>query len=228
MLRGLVFAAAMIVVRLFQGTLINAFQTQAALISIVLLILFIAAVVVWGVLDGREDARSQPDPDRRGDLAMTWLVAGVVAGLVSGFVTWLISTFYTLYVGGLIQELTTFAAFVALLVFLGGIGGATLGRYLIDRKGDYAPRAGGGDEDRVDTDVFAAVRSDEATAEGGAWADEQQSAVATAEREEGTTEEVPADRREETTESIPTQETEEGKGDTERTRRWTKRKEDQR
>ena len=40
MLRGLVFSAAMVVVRLFQGTLINVWQTQAALISIVLLVLF--------------------------------------------------------------------------------------------------------------------------------------------------------------------------------------------
>ena len=58
MLRGLVFAAAMVVVRLFQGALINAWQTQAGLISIVLLLLFVIGVVVWGVLDGRADARA--------------------------------------------------------------------------------------------------------------------------------------------------------------------------
>jgi hypothetical protein len=185
MLRGLVFAGAMVVVRLFQGTLIDVWQTQAGLISIVLLILFIAGVVAWGVLDGRTDARENPDPDRRGDLAMTWLLSGLVAGLVSGAVTWLIGTFYkSLYVGGLINELTTFAAFTALLVFLGGIGGVTLGRWLIDRKGEYAPREGAGDEDRVDTDVFSAVRSDEATAEGGAWRQEEPRSVATADREE--------------------------------------------
>ena len=114
MLRGLVFGAAMVVVRLFQGTLISVWQTQAALISIVMLLLFIAGVVAWGFIDGREDAAANPDPDRRGDLAMTWLLAGLVAGLVSGAVTWLISVFYkALYVGGLINELTTFAAFTA-------------------------------------------------------------------------------------------------------------------
>ena len=49
MLRGLVFGAAMVVVRLIQGTLIDVWQTHAALISIALLILFLAGVVAWGV-----------------------------------------------------------------------------------------------------------------------------------------------------------------------------------
>ena len=86
-LRGLVFAAAMVVVRLIQGALINAWQTQAGLISVVLLLLFVIGVVVWGVLDGRADAKAQPDPDRRQDLAMTWLLAGLLAGILSGAVS---------------------------------------------------------------------------------------------------------------------------------------------
>jgi hypothetical protein len=190
MLRGLVFGAAMVVVRLFQGTLISVWQTQAAIISIVLLVLFIIGVVIWGLIDGREDASSNPDPDRREDLAMTWLLAGLVAGLLSGAVTWLIAVFYkALYVGGLINELTTFAAFTALVVFLGAIAGVTVGRWRVDRKGAYKPQSGsgstGGDDERADTDVFAAVRSDQATAEGAAeWPEEQTSAVATAERED--------------------------------------------
>jgi hypothetical protein len=187
MLRGLVFGAAMVVVRLFQGTLISVWQTQAAIISIVLLVLFLAGVVIWGLIDGREDASSNPDPDRREDLAMTWLLAGLVAGLLSGAVTWLISVFYkALYVGGLINELTTFAAFTALVVFLGAIAGATVGRWRVDRKGAYKPQGGtsGGDDERADTDVFAAVRSDQAAGEAAEWPQEQSSAVATAERED--------------------------------------------
>ena len=116
------------------------------LISIVLLLLFIAGVVIWGVIDGREDAAANPDPDRRADLAMTWLLAGLVAGLLSGAVTWLIAVFYkALYVGGLINELTVFAAFTALVVFLGGISGVTLGRWRIDRAGAYKPQGGDGE-----------------------------------------------------------------------------------
>lgn len=186
MLRGLVFGAAMVVVRLFQGTLISVWQTHAGLISIVLLLLFIAGVVAWGLIDGREDAATNPDPDRRGDLAMTWLLAGLVAGLLSGAVTWLISVFYqALYVGGLINELTTFAAFTALVVFLGAISGVAIGRWRVDRTGAYRPQSSArrGDEDRADTDVFAAVRSEQAGAEGVAWPQEQSTSVATAERE---------------------------------------------
>jgi hypothetical protein len=95
-----------------------------------------------------------------------------------------------------------FAAFTALLVFLGGISGVTLGRYLIDRAGAYKPQGGGGQEDRADTDVFAAVRSDEAAAEGGAWPQEQPSAVATAEREEHGAPQAYSDETEETTEAV--------------------------
>jgi hypothetical protein len=207
MLRGLVFGAAMVVVRLFQGTLINVWQTQAALISIILLVLFIIGVVIWGLIDGREDAASNPDPDRRQDLAMTWLLAGLIAGLLSGAVTWLVSIFYkSLYVGGLINELTTFAAFTALVVFLGAIAGVTVGRWRIDRAGNYKPQSkGGGDEDRADTDVFAAVRSDQAATEGAEWPQEQSSAVATAEQREADqpTEAVSSAPSEEKTGKIP-------------------------
>ena len=189
MLRGLVFGGAMVVVRLFQGTLISVLQTQATLISLVLLALFIVGVVVWGLIDGREDASSNPDPDRREDLAMTWLLAGLVAGLLSGVVTWLISIFYkSLYVGGLINELTTFAAFTALVVFLGAISGVAVGRWRVDKSGAYKPKASGaGGDERADTDVFAAVRSEQAGGEAAEWPQEhehQTAAVATAERED--------------------------------------------
>jgi hypothetical protein len=169
-LRGLVFAAAMVIVRLFQGALINAFPTLAGLISMVLVVAFTAGALAWGVLDGLADARANPDPDRRNDLAMTWLLAGLVAGVLSGAVTWLIALVYNgIYVGGLINELTTFASFTALLVFLAGIGGAAIGRWVVDRNPAPAPRGGGGEE-RVDTDVFAAVSTGAAVTEQAAAA----------------------------------------------------------
>jgi hypothetical protein len=161
LLRGLVFAALMVIVRLLQGTMINAWETKAGLISIVLIVLFAIAVFVWGVSDGRADARANPDPDRRDDLAMTWLLAGLFAGVVSGAVAWFISLFYkSLYVEALVNEVTTFAAFTALLVFLTSVAGVSLGRWLVDRKADQTPHLhhAGGDDERADTDVFAAVR----------------------------------------------------------------------
>ncbi|OMB97421.1 hypothetical protein A5739_14755 [Mycobacterium colombiense] len=187
-LRGLVYAAAMVVLRLFQGALINAWQTQAGLFSVSLLILFIIAVMIWGIRDGRADAIANPDPDRRGDLAMTWLLAGLLAGVLSGAVTWLIATFYSgLYTGGLLNEVTTFAAFTALCVFLPGIIGVTIGRWRVDRN--PPARRPGTDDDRADTDVFSAVRADDTptgeipTQTAGGHAEPRTSAVATAERE---------------------------------------------
>ena len=199
MLRGLVFGAAMVVVRLVQGTLIQVWQTQAGLISIVLLLFFIAGVLIWGVIDGRADARANEDPDRRADLAVTWLLAGLLAGFIGGAVTWLVSLFYkSLYVGGLINELTVFAAFTALVVFVFGIAGAAFGRWRIDRKGDYDQKSRDGDEDRADTDVFAAVRSDEGDNYRRGGEEQEESSVATAEREEH---HDPAYAEEETTEA---------------------------
>lgn len=205
MLRGLVFAALMVVVRLIQGVVINAWQTQAALASLVLLFLFVIAVGVWGVLDGRADAVANPDPDRRQDLAMTWLLAGLVAGVLSGAVSWLIALFYSgLYTGGLISELTTFAAFTALAVFLPGVIGVAIGRWRVDRN-PPAVAAGATQGERADTDVFSAVRDDAPTGEVAvgheAAAAPAATAVATKERE---TETVATPEREAATEVIPT------------------------
>jgi hypothetical protein len=163
LLRGLVFAALMVVVRLLQGALINLMESQALVISIVLVSVFAIAAFIWGLADGRRDARANPDPDRRGDLAMAWLLAGLFAGIVSGLVAWFISLFYeNLYAQGLLNEITTFAAFTALLMFVFAIAGVALGRGLVDRKAPPVQRhsAADGDGDRADTDVFEAVRDD--------------------------------------------------------------------
>lgn len=161
LLRGLVFAALMVIVRLLQGAMINAWETKAGLISAVLVALYAVVVLVWGYADGRSDANKNPDPERRDDLAMTWLVAGLFAGVVSGAVAWLIGVFYkNLYVEGLINEVTTFAAFTALLVFVFAIIGVALGHWLVDRKRPEQARRRETDDDRADTDVFAAVRDD--------------------------------------------------------------------
>ena len=202
-LRGLVYAALMVVVRLFQGALINAWPTNAGLFSVVLLLLFIIAVIIWGVRDGRADALANPDPDRRGDLAMTWLLAGLLAGVLSGAVSWVIALFYNgLYTGGLLNELTTFAAFTALCVFLPGIIGVTIGRWRVDRN--PPARRPGADDERADTDVFSAVRGDDTptgeipTQRPGAHSEARTGSIATAEREAHTdalgTKESPTER----------------------------------
>lgn len=188
LVRGLVLAALMVIVRLLQGAMINAWETKAGLISAVLVALYAVVALIWGYADGRSDARRNPDPDRRDDLAMTWLLAGLFAGVVSGAVAWFIGLFYkNLYVEGLINELTTFAAFTALLVFISAIIGVALGHWLVDRKAPEQARRRE-DDDRADTDVFAAVRDDGNTADydrydDGTESQQQSSSVALAEDE---------------------------------------------
>jgi uncharacterized membrane protein YfcA len=191
--RGIVFAALMVVVRLVQGALINQFETRALLISVSLVAVFAILAFVWGLIDGRADARANPDPDRRDDLAMTWLVAGLIAGLLSGAVSWAISLVYASVgnVGGLMNELTTFAAFTALLVFLPAVLGVAIGRWVTDRNADPTVRHSHAFDDeyaRSDTDVFAAVRDDNPTGEipVAAEGEAQSSRVALADRDPDT------------------------------------------
>ncbi|MGB2919952.1 MAG: B-4DMT family transporter [Mycobacterium sp.] len=196
LLRGLVFAALMVIVRLLQGAMINAWETKAGLISLTLVVLFAVVALIWGYADGRSDARANPDPDRRPDLAMTWLLGGLFAGVVSGAVAWFIGVFYqNLYVEGLINEVTTFAAFTALLVFICAIIGVALGHWLVDRKAPQQGHRRESDDDRADTDVFAAVRDDRSDADyrpqsTATEADQQTSPVAVADDETR-----PVDRR---------------------------------
>ena len=161
--RGLVFAAGMVLLRLVQGTLINANPTNAGMISLLLVLIFAAVAFLWGWRDGVADARASADPDRRRDLAMRWLVAGLGAGVVSGAIVWLISLFYgAVYADGLFAEVTAFAAFTGLLVFLPAIIAVTLGRWSVDRNRVDEPRRGA-DEDGSETDVFDAVRDEDHT-----------------------------------------------------------------
>jgi hypothetical protein len=187
LLRGLVFAILMVLVRLVQGAMIQIWPTQTLLISVFLVAVFAVLAFVWGLFDGRADAAAEPDPDRRSDLAMTWLLAGLVAGILSGAIAWFISLFYKkIYVEGIISELTTFAAFVALLTFVAAIIGVSLGRWTTDRAAERrgAPVGRHRTDTGEDTDVFAAVGGgrEEATAAEG-----EPHAAGTAEQAPGAT-----------------------------------------
>ena len=60
--RGLLLAIGMVLLRLVQGSLINASPTNAGTISFALCGLFGVAAFIWGLLDGMADARANPDP----------------------------------------------------------------------------------------------------------------------------------------------------------------------
>lgn len=153
--RGLLLAIGMVLLRLVQGSLINASPTNAGTISFALCALFGLAALIWGLFDGMADARANPDPDRRRDLAMRWLLAGLVAGVLSGLVTWIISNFYhAVYVDGLGPELVVFPAFTALLIFLPAMFSVAVGRWLVDRRRPPVHRQ------RGTGDVFSEVEDD--------------------------------------------------------------------
>ena len=154
--RGLILAAGMVLARLVQGALINTYPTNAGVISLLLVVAFGIAALVWGFFDGTADARANPDPDRRRDLAMRWLLAGLTAGVLSGVVVWVISLFYrNIYGEGLIPETTAVASFTALLVFLPATLAVAVGRLLVDRTRRDEPR-----RKEWQADVFETVRED--------------------------------------------------------------------
>ncbi|MUM23711.1 hypothetical protein FZI91_18680 [Mycobacterium sp. CBMA271] len=159
--RGAVFAILMVLIRVVQGLAISVWENHVTAINVVLVIVFISAVIGWALTDGRSDARRNPDPDRRDDLAMWWLVAGIFAGVVSGLVVWLISLFNDgIYAASILAELTTTAAFIALLVFAPAMFGVFVGRLLVDRK--EKAHAALRESDGPETDVFQAVQEEEA------------------------------------------------------------------
>lgn len=201
--RGLLFAIGMVLLRLVQGSLVNASPTHAGSISISLVALFGLAALIWGFFDGVSDARANPDPDRRRDLAMRWLLAGLFAGVVSGIVCFIIARFYkAIYADGIVPEVTAYAAFTALMMFLPAMITIVIGRWVIDRRRPYAPRHHG------EGDVFESVYDHEprtgpiapvgaaaaAAASAVDYPDEYPAQVAVAEREayQDETEEITA------------------------------------
>ncbi|HEU0189872.1 MAG TPA: B-4DMT family transporter [Mycobacterium sp.] len=188
LVRGLAFTALMYGVRLAQSVLMNLMPTHADVITVAVLLLGAPWALLWGWADGHADAKAHPDPDRRDDLAMIWLIAGVIAGALSGVLSVITALIYKgFYAGGLLEELSTFAAFTALIVFVPAMVGVALGRKLLDRKYAKLPvhhhglaAIEAGEQPAAigtaPTDVFAAVGAG-ATAAGATAGSEAPTAV---------------------------------------------------
>ncbi len=93
---------------------------------------------------------------------MRWLLGGLSAGVISGAVVWLISLVYSnIYADGLGPEVTAFAAFTALVVFLPAMLAVAIGRWVVDRSRPEVPHRL--DADGAAVDVFEVVRDDDRT-----------------------------------------------------------------
>jgi hypothetical protein len=164
LLRGLVMAVLMLVCRMVHWSLVLQAGGRTVALNIAAMLIFGLIALAWGLIDGLADARANPDPDLREDLAMRWIWAGMIAGVVSGVLVSIVAAFFwkQLYTARLFDELTTTAAFVLMGVFLNAIIGVSIGRWLVDRHAPEVASRVNYDEERADTDAFAAVKDQSA------------------------------------------------------------------
>ncbi|MBB5915788.1 hypothetical protein BJY24_004700 [Nocardia transvalensis] len=143
-LRATALGVLTVVLRTVLGWGMVYYPTHGAWMRILCLIVLIAAVVAWGLLDGRADRRKNPDPERGGeDLTMRWLKAGIVGGLGSGVIAWVLDYLPKFELGdnGLGFEITAGASFIILLIFVPAMVGVALGRFLVGREAKKAEPA---------------------------------------------------------------------------------------
>ncbi|MFC8043074.1 B-4DMT family transporter [Nocardia sp. NPDC057353] len=134
-LRAVVLGALVVFLRAALGFAMVNWPTHGAVLRLLCLLVLVAAVVAWGVLDGRADRARIERGGQGADLTMRWLRAGLAGGIGSGLVAWILDFLPRFDLGdnGLLFELTAGAAFIVLLIFVPALIGAAIGR-----------RAGGG------------------------------------------------------------------------------------
>ncbi|MEU7764619.1 B-4DMT family transporter [Nocardia sp. NPDC049190] len=136
-LRAVVFGALVVVLRAALGFAMAYWPTHGAWMRILCLIVLVATIVSWGVLDGRADRITGSRPERGSDLTLLWLKAAVAGGVGSGLVAWVLDWIPRFDLGdnGLLFELTASASFIILLIFVPALIGVGIGRMLADRRG---------------------------------------------------------------------------------------------
>ncbi|MGK8523085.1 B-4DMT family transporter [Nocardia asteroides] len=136
LLRAVVLGALVVALRAVLGFAMVYWPTHGALMRILCLFVLVAAIVSWGVLDGRRDRIASGDSERGADLTMLWLKAAVVGGVGSGLASWLLDFVPRFELGdnGLLFEVTAGASFIVLLIFVPALIGVGIGRMLVDRR----------------------------------------------------------------------------------------------
>ncbi|QXN95804.1 B-4DMT family transporter [Nocardia iowensis] len=135
-LRAVVLGALVVFLRAVLGFAMVNWPTHGVWMRTLGLIVLVAAVLYWGLLDGRKDRAAQPDPERGSDLTLLWLKAAVAGGLGSGLGAWLLDWLPKFDLGdnGILFELTAGSAFIVLLIFVPALIGVGIGRILADRS----------------------------------------------------------------------------------------------
>ncbi|MFC8530478.1 B-4DMT family transporter [Nocardia sp. NPDC057227] len=134
-LRAVVLGALVVFLRAVLGFAMVNWPTHGGVLRLLCLLVLLAAVVAWGVLDGRADRARIERGGEGADLTMRWLRAALAGGIGSGLVSWILDLLPRFDLGdnGLLFELTAGAAFIVLLIFVPALIGGAIGR-----------RAGGG------------------------------------------------------------------------------------
>ncbi|NNH71587.1 B-4DMT family transporter [Nocardia uniformis] len=129
-LRAVGLGALTVGLRALLGVAMVQWPTNGSWMRPLGLLVLIAAVLAWGVLDGRADA------DGQRDLTMRWLKAGLAGGIGAGAVAWILDYLpgFDLGDNGLLFEITSGASFIILVIFIPGVLGVALGRYLVRRR----------------------------------------------------------------------------------------------
>ncbi|MBH0774921.1 B-4DMT family transporter [Nocardia bovistercoris] len=135
-LRAVALGALVVGLRTALGFGMVHWPTHGAWMRLLCLVVLLAAVLAWGVLDGRRDRIAHGDPERGADLTILWLKAAVAGGLGSGAVAWILDFLPKIDLGdnGLLFELTAGASFIILLIFIPALIGVGIGRRLAGRK----------------------------------------------------------------------------------------------
>ncbi|MEV0707138.1 B-4DMT family transporter [Nocardia aurea] len=117
--------------------------THGSSMRILCLVVLLAVIVAWGVLDGRADRLDNPDPERGSDLTIRWLKAAVAGGVGSGLVSWMVDFFpkMDLSDNGLLFEVTAGASFIILLIFIPALIGVGIGRMVAGRAAEKSVNA---------------------------------------------------------------------------------------
>ncbi|MGW5382795.1 B-4DMT family transporter [Nocardia sp. NPDC003963] len=151
LLRALALGGLAVVLRVLLGFAMGYIPTYGVWLRLLCLVVLIGVTVAWGLRDGRTDRHEHPNPEHGGaDLTIRWLQTAVVAGVGTGLVSWLLDFLpkVDLGDGGLLFEATAASAFIVLLLFVPGLIGVAIGRWL-----------GGRDNDRVAGGVSPALGS---------------------------------------------------------------------